>query len=95
MKQPGRFAPVVALTAALGAAAACGSGDSTGPTAGSITGIFGESDSILTGGTINIGFIVLNADGFPLKGARVTWTLAPATAEPATAAAPKGRKRAG
>ena len=86
MKLLGRFVPVVALTAALGAAASCGGGDSTGPTAGSITGIFGESDSGFTGGTINIGFTVLNSDGFPLKGAKVSWTLAPATAATITPA---------
>src|SRR5258706_1522470 len=86
MKLLGRFVPVVALTAALGAAAACGGGDSTGPAAGSITGIFGDSDSMFTGGTINIGFTVLGSDGFPLKGARITWTLAPATAATITPA---------
>ena len=86
MKQLGRFVPVVALTVALGAAGACGGGDSTGPAAGSITGIFGDSDSVFTGGTINIGFTVLSSDGFPLKGARVTWTLAPATAATITPA---------
>ncbi len=86
MKLLGRFVPVVALTVALGTAAACGGGDSTGPAAGSITGIFGDSDSMFTGGTINIGFTVLNSDGFPLKGARVTWALAPATAATITPA---------
>ena len=59
-------------------ALACG--DSTGPKAGSITGIFGDNDSLLTGGTLSVGFTVLNGDGFPLKGAKVTWTVAPTTA---------------
>jgi len=86
MKLLGRFIPVVALTVALGTLGACGGGDSTGPAAGSITGIFGDSDSMFTGGTINIGFTVLNSDGFPLKGARVTWALAPATAATITPA---------
>lgn len=59
-------------------ALACG--DSTGPKAGSITGIFGDNDSLPTGGTLSVGFTVLNSGGFPLRGAKVTWTVTPATA---------------
>jgi len=59
-------------------ALACG--DSTGPKAGSITGIFGDNDSLPTGGILSLGFTVLKGDGFPLKGAKVTWTVAPTTA---------------
>ena len=57
-------------------AVACG-GDSTGPKAGSVTGVFGDNDSLPTGGTLSVGFTVLNGSGFPLKGAKVTWIVAP------------------
>ncbi|OLD21075.1 MAG: hypothetical protein AUJ01_02945 [Acidobacteria bacterium 13_1_40CM_3_65_5] len=60
-------------------AVACG-GDSTGPKAASVTGVFGDNDSVLTGGTLRIGFTVLSGDGFPLKGAKITWTVAPISA---------------
>src|SRR5438309_1794038 len=73
-----RFVPV-ALTAMFGGAVACG-GDSMGPKVGSITGMFGDNDSVNTGGTLSIGFTVLDGQGYPLKGAKVTWTVAPTTA---------------
>jgi len=73
-----RFVPV-ALTAMFGGAVACG-GDSLGPKVGSITGMFGDNDSVLTGGTLSIGFTVLDGQGYPLKGAKVTWTVTPTTA---------------
>ncbi len=79
-----RLVPVAAI--GIGGALACG-GDSTGPKAGSITGIFGDNDSVLTGGTLSVGFTVLNADGFPLRGAQVSWAVAPvaaATVNPTT-----------
>ncbi|PYP40780.1 MAG: hypothetical protein DMD48_02385 [Gemmatimonadetes bacterium] len=60
-------------------AVACG-GDSTGPKAGSVTGVFGDNDSLPTGGTLSVGFTVLNGSGFPLKGAKVTWIVAPVSA---------------
>ncbi len=69
-----RFVPVAAI--GIAGALACG-GDSTGPKAASITGLFGDNDSVLTGGTLSVGFTILNTDGFPLKGARVTWTVTP------------------
>src|SRR5437870_12206894 len=73
-----RFVPV-ALTAMFGGAVACG-GDSMGPKVGSITGMFGDNDSVDTGGTLSIGFTVLDGQGYPLKGAKVSWTVAPTTA---------------
>jgi hypothetical protein len=58
---------------------ACG-GDSTGPKAASVTGIFGDNDSTLTGGTLSVGFTVLDPGGLPLRGARVTWKVTPTAA---------------
>jgi hypothetical protein len=60
-------------------APACG-GDSTGPAAGSVTGIFGENGLAPTGGTLAVGFTVLGGDGVPLRGVRVTWTVTPTSA---------------
>src|ERR1700745_4092963 len=57
-----------------------GGGDATGPQAASVTGVFGDSGSVLTGGTLAIGFTVLGADGLPARGVKVTWTVAPAGA---------------
>jgi hypothetical protein len=81
-----RFMPV-ALVAAMGGGgvASCG-GDSTGPKAGSVTGIFGDNGAVVTGDTLSVGFTVLGADGFPLRGARVTWAVAPITAASVTPA---------
>jgi hypothetical protein len=79
VKTPGWFVPA-ALAGAMAYAAACSSGDSAGPKAGSVTGIFGNNDSVLTGGTLLVGFTVLGADGFPLRGAQVTWNVSPALA---------------
>jgi hypothetical protein len=73
-----RFLPVI-LAAMIAGALACG-GDSTGPKAGSVTGVFGDNGSVPTGGTLNIGFTVLGADGFPLRGVRVTWAVTPTSA---------------
>jgi hypothetical protein len=70
----------------LAFALACG-GDSTGPKAGSVTGIYGDNGSALTGGALPIGFTVLGASGFPVRGVPVTWTVAPtasAAVSPAT-----------
>ena len=78
MKTLGQLVPAV-LAGVIGFAAACG-GDSTGPKAGSVTGIFGDNDSVLTGGTLSVGFTVLGADGFPLRGASVTWAVTPTSA---------------
>jgi hypothetical protein len=66
---------ILALLLACG-----GSGDATGPQAASVTGVFGDSGSVLTGGTLAIGFTVLGADGLPARGVKVTWTVAPASA---------------
>jgi hypothetical protein len=63
-----RFVPV-ALTAMFGGAVACG-GDSMGPKVGSITGMFGDNDSVLTGGTLSIGFTVLEARAIPSRAPR-------------------------
>jgi len=79
-----RLIPVAVIS--IGGALACG-GDSTGPKVGSVTGIFGDNDSVLTGGTLSVGFTVLSSDGFPLRGAQVSWTVAPvasATVNPIT-----------
>lgn len=64
----------------LAFAVACGGGDSTGPKAGSVTGLFGDNSAALTGDTVSLGFTVLGGNGFPLKGALVTWVVAPLTA---------------
>ncbi len=72
-----RFVPLAAI--GIGGALACG-GDSTGPKAASVTGLFGDNDSVLTGGTLSVGFTILNTQGFPLKGAKVSWTVAPVSA---------------
>jgi len=84
MKLLRRFVPVVLL--GLGGALACGGGDSTGPQAGSVTGIFGDNDSVFTGGTLPVGFTVLGGNGTPLAGAHVTWTVAPVAAASITPA---------
>ena len=68
---------LVVCSLSFGFALACG-GDSTGPKAGSVTGIFGDGDSVVTGGTLSVGFTVLDPGGFPLRGAKVTWTVTPA-----------------
>lgn len=60
-------------------ALAC-STDTTGPKAGSVTGVFGDNGSAITGDTVSIGFTVLGGNGFPLRGVTVTWTVAPAAA---------------
>jgi hypothetical protein len=64
----------------LGVLVACGGSDSTGPKAASVTGVFGDNGSVLTGGTLPVGFTVLGADGFPARGVRVTWAVSPTTA---------------
>ena len=84
MKLLRRFVPVVLL--GLGGALACGGGDSTGPQAGSVTGIFGDNDSVFTGGTLPVGFTVLSGSGTPLAGAHVTWTVTPVAAASITPA---------
>lgn len=73
---------VVGLLALL---VACGGGDSTGPTAASVTGIFGDNGSVPTGGTLAIGFTVLAANGLPARGVKVTWMVTPASAANVTA----------
>ena len=84
MKLLRRFVPVALL--GFGGALACGGGDSTGPQAGSVTGIFGDNDSVFTGGTLPVGFTVLGGNGSPLPGAHVTWTVAPVAAASVTPA---------
>jgi len=75
-----RFAPLV-LTGGLALGLACG-GDSTGPSAASVTGIAGDSQVAPTGAQLAfpLSFVVLNAMGQPLAGVQVTWTVTPAGA---------------
>jgi len=82
MKMLRRFVPVALI--GFAGALACGGGDSTGPTAGSVTGIFGDNDSVFTGGTLPVGFTVLSAGGLPLKGAHVSWAVVPVSAATVT-----------
>jgi hypothetical protein len=78
MKLPGRFVGVVLV---LIASAACG-GDSTGPgpSAASVTGIAGDSQSAPTGATLEfpLSLIALNSSGQPAQGVHVTWSVSPA-----------------
>src|SRR5262245_21806383 len=87
MKLRGRFCGV-ALAGLLGWAAACG-GDSTGPSASTVTGVAGDSQSAPTGTPLSfpLSFIALNSSGQPAQGVRVTWSVSPpgaATFSPAT-----------
>src|SRR2546421_11220400 len=81
MRSLSRLVPV-AIAGMLGA---CGGGDSaTGPKAGSVTGIAGDNATAPTGGTLPVSFVVLGADGFPLSGAKVAWTVSPTSAAAVT-----------
>jgi hypothetical protein len=81
MSSLSRLVPI-AFAGMLGGAAACGGGDSTGPKAGSVTGLAGDGQSAPTGATLAspVSFVVLGGDGFPLKGAKISWSVAPASA---------------
>lgn len=65
--------------AALGFA--CG-GDSTGPSAASVTGIAGDNQSAPRGATLPapLSFTALGSDGLPIEGVSVTWSATPASA---------------
>ena len=57
---------------------ACG-GDSTGPSASSVTGIAGNNQSAPTGGTLALplSFTTLGSDGLPIEGVSVSWSVTP------------------
>lgn len=82
-----RLIPVLAA-GAIALAVACG-GDSTGPSAASVTGIAGDNQEALTGTPLAfpLSFVVLSAGGTPLQGVTVNWTVTPtggATFSPAS-----------
>ncbi|HET8712090.1 MAG TPA: hypothetical protein VFM23_00225 [Gemmatimonadales bacterium] len=60
---------------------ACG-GDSTGPSASSVTGIAGDNQSASRGAALPVplSFTALNSSGQPAQGISVTWTATPAAA---------------
>src|SRR6266566_5719140 len=76
VKTVSRWVPV-ALPSVMGAALACGGGDSTGPEvrARRTTAVVGDSQSAPTGTVLPIplSFVVLDAGDVPLVGATVNW----------------------
>jgi len=72
-----RFLPVA--VGAITLAGACG-GDSTGPSATSVTGIAGDGQAAITGEQLAfpLSFIVLGSSGQPVQGVTVSWTVTPA-----------------
>lgn len=60
---------------------ACG-GDSSGPSAASVTGIAGDNQSGPKGASLPapLSFTALGSDGLPVEGVSVTWSAIPATA---------------
>ncbi|MEX2156011.1 MAG: hypothetical protein WD773_04130 [Gemmatimonadales bacterium] len=77
MRSLSRLIPALAA-AAIALAVACG-GDSTGPSAASVTGIAGDSQVALTGTPLEfpLSFVVLGSGGQPLQGVTVNWTVTP------------------
>jgi hypothetical protein len=81
MRSLSRLVPF-AIAGMLGGTAACGGGDSTGPKAGSVTGVAGDGQTGPTGATLSapLSFTVLGSDGFPLNHAKISWSVSPAVA---------------